>query len=409
MKLKNNVKLIDIIFFLCIMSIFIKFTFIYPVFFTVFIILSFIIELKNNQNDIRVNYWQMFLILFSFWVCFVNYINGNSDIVNIIKFYINIFFLIAIPFYLRTLNKRYPIIQKKIFLIIEILIFANFLQILTIYFTLNVFTNIISNGVTNSDAAYYITSNPNLILLGSESKNIWSTKIALIQIVYLIGINLNLHKRHKIFMFLINLIAILNVFMLLGRTAQLAYIVVLGFIIFKEILKAKQLFYLYLSLIGSGFLLIKVIPIIYDKIFHINFNITDGGFIRLQYWITFVQHFTDTNYIIGNGFFSAKEFLSNYAYLYIGETNMHNVLLNNLLDWGIVGTILYSIFIILFLKAVYDKLQEFFMFVITIVMPLTIIMSLQYLGYDNDLMIFFALIMILSNIYFTKSKKEEFI
>lgn len=160
----------------------------------------------------------------------------------------------------------------------------------------------------------------------------------------------------------------------------------------KYIIHNKNLFYKYVLLtMGSlslSYLLFKLFPIL----FRIKFDITDGGYVRTLYWRTFFSNIWNENFVIGNGQLFAHIFLKKYAPYYIGENNMHNVFLNMILDFGFIGLTLYLIFIfniIRYLLKILLRSSVLFL----VVFPLLVIFNLQYLGYDNDFVIFISIIL----------------
>ena len=120
---------------------------------------------------------------------------------------------------------------------------------------------------------------------------------------------------------------------------------------------------------------------------------TDGGFTRLYIWNKLISNIGDTHFIIGNGLGYSKTFISQVVQRQ--ESNLHNVYMNLFFELGIVGILSYILFLVFFVKE-NIKSNEMIKFIFLIVIPFIITTSLQYLGFDNDLVIMFILILIVA-------------
>ncbi|EOU1940583.1 O-antigen ligase domain-containing protein, partial [Clostridium perfringens] len=150
----------------------------------------------------------------------------------------------------------------------------------------------------------------------------------------------------------------------------------------------------------SGILFLGVLFIFFDKFFHLKFNMTDGGFTRLYIWKEFIISVFDTHFIVGNGIGYSAYFIQDILGRF--ESNLHNVFLNIFFELGIIGIVLYITFIIQFFKDFITRkniLKNLFM----IIFPMLAIVCLQYLGYDNDLVVTLTLLIIINMIM----KKDE--
>jgi hypothetical protein len=396
---EKHQNILEILFLISLFSIFITYTYLYPFIFFLLITYIFLTEFIKNPSfkkiyNSNIILWQKFLIGFLFWVLLIslfNWIQTPKEI--LIKIFLNLSFLMVIPILIKKVKLERFI--KRIFYIVEIILVLTFVQLLFIYIKLGIFVEIFTNGISNSSMAYIVTSEPSLILFGSIAKNIWATKIVFVLIIYLIGISKKIYTPSIIKSSFIITIGIINTGMSLGRTAQLALFIVLLFFCIKKVLllsnkKIKFTISLLFSL--SAFLILSKII---DKIFHINFNITDGGYIRLKYWYVFFTNFYKEDFLLGNGLLSARFFLEKYSTdIYLGESNMHNIWLNTILDWGLIGSFLYiGFYLTMSLKFV--KIFKFYDFIFLIFIPFNIIVCLQYLGYDNDIVIFLSLLIII--------------
>jgi hypothetical protein len=389
------------LFLLSILSIFFTNTYIYPIIFFVFIMSVIMTNYKEGNLTRSFEKWQFFLILFLFWALIITIANfGDSSLKNTIKLFINLSFLLIIPLFTRVCSDERFI--TRLFKVIELIILLNFIQLLIIYFKLDIFSLILENGINSSMVAYVVTSSPEIIFIGSVSKNIWATKVGLIGIIYLYGVASKIYRINLSRATIFISISFLSILMGLGRTAQLAYAISIAFFLLKKLYEIKDpRSKLYL---GSGVIIgsILIAPKVIDKIFHINFNLNDGGYIRLKYWYVFLTNFMNEHFIIGNGILSASEFLKKYSTdIYLGENNLHNVWLNTLLDWGLIGFIFYILFFIYF-HFINVKKDYVLNYIFLLFIPLNVILGLQYLGYDNDIVVFLSVLYIIHNLNFNR-------
>ncbi|NGT79832.1 O-antigen ligase domain-containing protein, partial [Clostridium perfringens] len=105
-------------------------------------------------------------------------------------------------------------------------------------------------------------------------------------------------------------------------------------------------------------------------------------------------------FIVGNGIGYSAYFIQDILGRF--ESNLHNVFLNIFFELGIIGIVLYITFIIQFFKDFITRkniLKNLFM----IIFPMLAIVCLQYLGYDNDLVVTLTLLIIINMIM----KKDE--
>lgn len=114
---------------------------------------------------------------------------------------------------------------------------------------------------------------------------------------------------------------------------------------------------------------------------------TDGGFTRLYIWKQSAIEFCKKYFMIGGGIGSTKYFIQGTLGRF--ESNVHNIFLNIFFEFGLIGFCIYTKFLFEFLKNVFRN--KLFKNIFVIVIPMLIIVSLQYLGYDNDLMVLIML------------------
>ncbi|MGV3761298.1 O-antigen ligase family protein [Parapedobacter sp.] len=149
--------------------------------------------------------------------------------------------------------------------------------------------------------------------------------------------------------------------------------------------------------VAIGVLVALALPLVARYVIRVE-NITasnDGMGVRLTYWKAFFEHFSNIS-PWGNGFMSGGDFLSRYAAFYHGEPHIHNTFMSCYLDFGIVGIVSYVLFLCYyFLFGAQKWGGRWFWWLASI--PLVAIMMILYSGYDNDIVLYLALVSLLGS------------
>lgn len=393
---------VDILYSLSIISIFLI-SKLYPFIFSAFIAVGLYIIIKRERFNIRRHKWIILSVIFMLLSLIVSLIHNQLSIFNYIKLSINIIFLIvSYLVYKDNMDKN---LINKVISLIKIVILINFIQIMWIYISNGLFKTVfLGGGLENSDTRYLVSQFKTFI--GAESKNIWSSKLAFIQLIYLYYISTKENIVREDWYMII--VSATNILLLLSRTGQVCYFIGLGYFVIYKLLNhnSKKIKNISKILGLLGIALVGLVLI--DKFLNIKFNKTDGGFIRLIYWKTFFMHIWDTSFIFGNGMLYTSNFLQEYSPYYIGENNMHNVILNTWLDFGLVGLFTYIGFIGQYIYISLNKkidLNSLFI----LILPLIATLMLQYLGYDNDIVIYLSLIYIINKPSLNKLDKNNIV
>lgn len=369
---------------------------IYPVFFVLFslIIFSKILKKQAILNNSALLLLITFLIISLASITYiVNY--EYSVTKQYIKLIVNLTFLVS-SFYFISQYKQ--LILKRlnlIILLLEIIILLSFIQVLINVLLTGLLFAPFSGEITNSSLAYLITK-PG-VYFGIPEKNIWATKIVLIAIVYFAlyySLAFNLISKLRFYFF--TLLSILCVIYTFSRTAQamlIAFAVVLAFYHFY--LDRKNIKrYLYLT----AFIVISIPVLVYFSVefLRIDANILDissgaqgdGLKSRFMMWVNFFENYSDFN-ILGNGILYADYYFDN---IFIrAENNFHNVFLNTFVDTGIIGLLLYLVLIYYVFFGLYSKYKRQFIYIVMFP-PFFVCINSQYLGYDNDLIVYFTFV-----------------
>lgn len=385
--------------YLSIFSIFITPVKVYVPVFAVVIFISLIICMKEKINKIEI--WQKILIFFLIWAVLNYFIHlffykDYSNLNLLIKFILNITYLISvsmvIPVKITKENFSWFIVLT------EVVIIANFLQLIIIYINGNLFPDFFNGNLTNSSESAYVVSKF-YTLIGAVSKNIWSTKLVFINIIYLYLISNKLVKLLNCKTIVTLLMGGITIILLLSRTGQVAILAAYVLFIFNNIFELNKKYrYVFYSICTLGIIIFMYI--FFSKFFHLSFNMTDGGFVRLLIWKESLIALMNGNWILGNGFGSPARVIAEV--LHRKESNFHNVLLNMAFELGIVGIGLYIGFLINFFRSQINK-ENIRLLVGNILIPMIIILSLQYIGYDNDIIILLVMILIVGMM----TKKER--
>ncbi|QOW29938.1 O-antigen ligase family protein [Bacillus cereus] len=342
----------------------------------------------------QVNRWQMYLLFFLLYGGLLNVFYFNNFEINLyIKFIVNLAFLLVVPNFIEKV-KIDSEFNNRFKLCLELIIILSFIQIIYVYMSQNLSLSYFLN-IQNSIDAYAISRGADPIF-GHSNKNIWASKLFLVQLLYF---NFILNDKIKIREFLMLSIFVINIMLLLSRTAQMAMIIPFIYLFYKKIYK-KNNYIKFFVICLIPMLLFGFIEVVTDVILRIGDPSTDGGASRISLWKAFFEHFNETHYIIGNGMYSSYSFLMQYVPHYLVNTNMHNFIINIAMETGIIGVCIYILFLLgLFRKLILGLRGYKGEFCIVFILPLVLIMSLQYLGYDNDIVVYLVLLFLIKKRY----------
>ncbi len=226
---------------------------------------------------------------------------------------------------------------------------------------------------------------PALYFWGLDDKNMFGARIALMGFVFMFIPVLTKQKLSLLRIFFVFLVAFLS----LSRTPMVALLIgatVLGWMVLEQRWRVAML--LAVAILLPVFLT-QVVRI--DSITSSN----DGMGIRLIYWQAFFYHFSDLS-IWGGGFVEASRFLEDNAKFYRGEPHIHNTLMTTYVEFGLIGFVAFTAFLGLFLQSCYQQRQQLALWIL-LFLPIASIMMILYSGYDNDVMVYLALIWLVGN------------
>jgi len=370
----RSITLNELLFCISIISIFLPVK-IYPALF----LLSSLFFIKDNHR-FAISNWLIFLSVYISYTLFVfvTRTNINSFITsNIVKLVINFIFLItSINWILKrdNTNLLYWLNRSLQFVIILV-----FLQ-LFVYHLFSGFRFIFN---VESSAEASLLYKESLFFWGVFDKNMLGGKIALLGYLYIM---IDVTTKNKIS--LLNIIFVFLIsYLSLSRTPIGVILIGVSFILFY-----KSKFYQKGILIA---IFIAIIPIILDKLIRINniSELNDGMGIRLVYWGTFFTNFNHISWM-GNGFLAGEDFLTRYSSYYNGEPNLHNTFLNTYLDVGYIGVLSYIGFLIFIARKIIS-ISGNYLLCLALFLPLVANMMILYTGYDNDIIVYLIITVLL--------------
>ena len=355
-------------------------------------ILLILMLILTGEVKIKLSKWQIAVILFMIWSIINSALamfvfKTTVSIGTLIKLNLNMAFLLSTSIVLK--DKRIKIKKGKLINFLEFIIIINFIQIILIYILGGLVGMLFSNALMqSSDSAYAISAYYNVI--GASNKNIWAAKFAFIYIIYIYLTSNERIKLNKIRKFIHIIIGLVTTFLLLSRTAQIAIILPILFIIFYSI---RNINYKYKVIIYSIFAVLSIFAgfILFDKFFHIKFDMTDGGYTRLYIWGEAIKNIWNSHWITGNGIGYSGHFIETVVDR--TESNLHNVYLNIFFEMGLMGIGAYISFLVFYFKEIINK-SNIVKIIFTLLIPFGAITMLQYLGFDNDIVVFFILILV---------------
>ncbi len=326
-------------------------------------------------------------ITYIVWASLVYALNREFSVPEqYIKLILNTSFLLASVVFFEQHRRHSYLMLRWLKHLLALMIALSAVQVALNVALLNAWGWPFSGKISNSSAAYLIAT-PG-VFFGGVEKNIWATKIAFIFILYMVICWVE-RKVNWLSLAIIGL-GLFSVLYTFGRTAQLATFIGLALFFVLIVLNSGQRLFRYL-LLGLVLLLTPFVFQFLGSLLRFDWSLfdfsqdalNDGFQGRLLLWMSFLRNLGDFNLFWGNGVQYGRYYFSEIAFL--GNDNFHNVFLNHLVDFGILGMLLYiSILATIFTRqvALYTRLL--------LLLPLLACASLQYVGYDNDIVVYLS-------------------
>lgn len=227
---------------------------------------------------------------------------------------------------------------------------------------------------------------PKNLFWGIADKNIIGARIALFGFLYLFNYFIWKRKLPLWRTLIVFLCALLSA----SRTPMVALFIGIVYVLYRKF-KFGGRIVLALSILASlPFALARVLR--FDSLLDPH----DGMGVRIIYWSTFIERFPHLS-IFGSGFMSADRFLTDYSPIYYGEPHLHNLFLNNYLDFGIIGSVAYIAFLVTFFRFCKREKVWFGWYWTAAFLPILAIMLTLSTGYESDTSVYLSCIYIIGH------------
>lgn len=372
----STVRLSEVLFCLCLLSIFLP-TKVYPLF---LLIGSFFYYREIPKLPVQT--WLVFLCIYSVYaiISFMFFFNGETSMLtSLVKLLINFIFLYFAVSWLQSRDNTNLLRMVDLTLLLVFLLV--FVQ-LAVYHQALDFRLLYGSSSSGQASSLY---NKSLYFWGLDDKNMFGARIAMLGFPFIL---ISLVKNRRISWWRICSIFLLA-YLSLSRTPIVALLIGVFLLIWFSTGTRWR--------IVLVFSMILVLPFVLEKLIRVD-NLTasnDGMGVRLVYWNAFFTNFSEIS-PLGNGFMQAPQFLRDYADFYRGEPHIHNTFLTSYLELGVVGLATYALFLVYFYKDC-QRLGQPQRFWWIVFIPLLAIMMILYSGYDNDIVMYLAMVVLLGS------------
>jgi O-Antigen ligase len=305
---------------------------------------------------------------------------GVEQITNLAKLVIGGFFLVSVINW-ASLNNGLKL-RRQLDWVLHCSFFLTLVQLL-VYEAHNGFGQIIA-GSSSEAAEMYV---PSLCFWGIPDKNVFGARIALFGFLYLF----NYFIWTRRFPLSRTILVLTCAFLSNSRTPMAALFLGIAYVLFRKFRYKGKIALIAAIAAISPFLLIRLLRV--DSLF----DTSDGFGIRIIYWSTFFTHFSNLPQF-GSGFMSGGKFLSDNSPIYLGEPHLHNLFLNNYLDFGIPGFVAYIGFLVALYRFCKRDSKVWFPWYWTAAfLPLLSIMSTLSTGYESDTWVYLAAVYVIGH------------
>jgi len=236
--------------------------------------------------------------------------------------------------------------------------------------------------VKNSVDAYAIETSATIVF-GDHNKNIWASKTLFTYLAFFAIRN----ERWKNLDYAALTVFLVALAYLCSRTAQLAFIcgaVAYALYRLRPRLNVTAKIALAICLIAAGFAVLHLMRLTTVS----SIDLTEGAhgdglfarFFLWGYFFSWLPTFHLSELWFGHGVFAVASFLNPP----FTETNLHNVFLDQVYDYGIVGCLLYSSFLVFVFRTLSPRWRW-------LILPaLLVVLNSQYLGHEPELLSLYA-------------------
>lgn len=304
---------------------------------------------------------------------------GPEGLMNLTKMITNFIFLTAAVSWSGKTSGRIGL--RYLDRTLHLIFFLTFLQ-LFVYLRHAGFGMIGGANTSHAAAEMY---DPSLCFWGMADKNVFGARIAVFGFVYILNYFVRVGKVPVWRTVVVMLCALLSN----SRTPMAALFIGLVYVLFRALhLRGR---------IALGAVVAAITPFLLFRLLRLDsmLDTSDGMGVRIVYWSTFFSRFTHLS-LFGSGFMSAGTFLGRYSPFYMGEPHLHNLFLNNYLDFGIFGCVFYLLFLTSFYR--YCKASfpvRFEWYWTAAFLPLVSIMLILSTGYESDTVVYLTAVVLI--------------
>ena len=367
----RSVTLAEALFLLSLISIFVPWK-VYPLFF-----LASSFYFVWESRPFQLEKWTMaagVYVAYGLLIFGLTYSGQSLEIGNAAKLAINMLFLVCSVHWLRKRDN----VRLTYFLdwTLGMLLLLSLVQLLVYHSSFD-FRLILGSDTSGQASGLY---RKGLYYWGLDDKNMFGARIALLGFVFVFIPVLRKERLSILRILFVFAVAFLS----LSRTPMVALLIGIFALSWMTLVRKWRVALLIIMAIALPFFLTQVVRI--DSITSSN----DGMGIRLVYWSAFFSHFSDLS-IWGGGFLEAGKFLEQNAQFYRGEPHIHNTWMTTYVEFGLVGFLAFCAFVGLFFRACLRQVTQAKLWIV-LFLPVLSIMMILYSGYDNDVVVYFALI-----------------
>ena len=312
----------------------------------------------------------------------------GGDVAVLVKLVVNVlFFLAACLFFLSMAGEgKAEAVKKTVVLACFVSIVLSFAQTLMSVAVGHLWFLPLS--ISDSTDAYAI-QDACRIYFGDQNKNIWATKTLFSYLTFFALRDSRWRMKDTVALCLFLFVMVYTS----SRTAQLALIVSMSLYALRQVWPRARFLVKSSMLALAGAAAMVGLAILRLPAAQLDISQGNGGdgllarFILWNYLATALPDFGLREWVFGHGVFAVSSFMN----VMFEENNLHNVFLNQFFDYGVVGVALYCCFLSFFFLSLSSRRRWLF------VPAVAIAVSSQYFGYDAELMILFAVGLLLGD------------
>lgn len=262
--------------------------------------------------------------------------------------------------------------------------------------------------IEDSSDAFAISQG--ITLFGNAQKNIWATKIAFFGSLYFSACYFRIFRCSSMLWHFLIAMWVFTLFYIASRTGQVVMVLFFLGLFWYSVIKKLPWYWRFLMVFAFCIFLWLFVPWFIERLLRLDESVFDvaaqghggDGFkARIKLWIYLLTHLSDFNHFRGNGVMFLDHFFEGVFH----ESNIHNVFATIWIDLGLLGFLLFLTLAARVLGLV-GASSSFF---VLVGIPFLASLMVQYLGYDNDLVVYLSLALLLADLHFNYFRKQELV